>query len=136
MGRLTIKQAIEYWKIFLDEIEELKATPGTDPEEWDKQEKATVAALEALVKQRHYEDLEEQGRLYVLPCGIEKPLYALIPRLDWEGGYLETKWRISTVVPRNVEECLRWEDDMKRGLAFLTKEEAEAKLKELEGDKE
>lgn len=67
MARLTIEQAIEYWKIFLDEIEELKATPGIDPEEWDKQEKATVAALEALVKQRHYEDLEEQGRLIETP---------------------------------------------------------------------
>ena len=67
MGRLTIEQAIEYWKIFLDEIEELKTTPGTEPEEWDEQEKATVAALEALVKQRHYEDLEEAGRLIELP---------------------------------------------------------------------
>ena len=63
MSRLTIEQAIKYWKIFLDEIKELRATPGIDSEEWDEQEKATVAALEALVKQRHYEDLEEQGRL-------------------------------------------------------------------------
>ena len=84
-------------------------------------------------KLAHYEDLEEAGRLYVLACGIEKPLYALMPQLGWKDGHLKAKWRISTVVPRDVEECLLWEDDMKRGMAFLTKEEAEAKLKELEG---
>lgn len=87
-------------------------------------------------KLAHYEDMEEAGRLYVLACGIEKPLYVLIPQLDWKDSHFGTKWCISTVVPRDVEECLLWEDDVKRGMAFLTIAEAEAKLKELEGVKE
>lgn len=48
---MDTKRAIEYWKTFLDEIDELRHTPGTDPKEWEKQENATVAALEALTKQ-------------------------------------------------------------------------------------
>lgn len=70
MSSDRIEQAIEYWKTFWDEIDELRHTPGTDPEEWDEQENATAAALEALVKQRHYEDMEEQGRLIELPCAV------------------------------------------------------------------
>ena len=120
MGRLTIEQAIEYWKIFLDEIEELKATPGTDPEEWDEQEKATVAALEALVKQRHYKDLEEHGRLIELPCAVGDTVYFITK--NSEGEYIIGSGRFSCSwldYPRTI---------------YTTKEEAEAKLEELKGE--
>ena len=63
---MDTKQAIEYWKAFYDEIGELRHTPGTDPEEWDKQENATAAALEALVKQMPM-DSEPGG--YCPACG-------------------------------------------------------------------
>lgn len=140
MGRLTIEQAIEYWKIFLDEIDELKATPGTDPEEWDKQEKATVAALEALVKQRHYKDLEEAGRLIELPCAVGDTVYRTILDKVYEytvGSFLVDEngaWSMSLLFEQEEKKfAANMDCDNLGKTVFLTKEEAEAKLKELEG---
>ena len=48
---MNTEQAIEYWSKFHSEIEELEHTPLTDIAEWDRQEEATVIAIEALKKQ-------------------------------------------------------------------------------------
>lgn len=141
MGRLTIEQAIEYWKDFLDEIEELRYTPGTDPEEWDKQEKATAVALEALVKQRHYEDLEEQGRMIELPCAVGDTVYRAILGKVYEytvGSFLVDEngvWGMSIFFEQEEKKfAANMDCDNLGKTVFLTKEEAEAKLKELENE--
>lgn len=121
MGRLTIEQAIEYWKIFLDEIEELKTTPGTDLEEWDKQEKATVAALEALAKQRHDENLKKQGRLIEQKHGTWNYI---------NGGIINPHFRCSICYAPRFEHYAA--NDFNFCPACGAKMVSEVKLKELE----
>lgn len=92
----------------------------------------------ALDKLAHYEDLEEQGRLIELPCKVG-----------------DTVWRISECSAPSCEECFNFKRNMTNDCyhdykarivelsfgiymafhygetVFLTKEETEAKLKEL-----
>lgn len=80
---------------------------------------------EAFNKLAHYEDMEEQGRLIELPCAVGDTIYEIHDG-EIRTNRLVTKWRIA----RYLEEGFFGE------LVFTTKEEAEAKLKELEGVKE
>lgn len=78
---------------------------------------------EVFDKLAHYEDMEEQGRLIELPCAVG-----------------EIVWIARDGVP--VQESIFFRESdilclVEDGYIFgTTKEEAEAKLKELEGDKE
>lgn len=105
--------------------------PGT------KEAKSNVTIRQALEKLGEYEDLEEQGLLFRLPCKVG-----------------DTVWRIiisdNYIMPCNVEEFVYSNSlyiivreelfNTRRGLnineigktVFLTKEEAEQKLKEME----
>ena len=77
-------------------------------------------------KLAHYEDLEEQGRLIELPCGVGDTVYDI-------GSILG-----STAVPHKIE-TLQFAIFVKHLLNnrfFLTKEEAEARLAELKGTEE
>lgn len=94
-------------------------------------------ASELYWRLKHYEDLEEQGLLLKLPCKVGDTVYAFdYPRTD-----------IVVVVEEVVEKVLIWklgiEIETDGGCydleflgkkLFLTKEEAEAKLKEFEGE--
>ena len=76
-------------------------------------------------KLKHYEDLEEAGRLVELPCKVGTPIWYVgsdvnNETFDWEHFVAKYGFRISML-----------EDFGKR--CFLAKEEAEAKLAELEG---
>lgn len=74
-------------------------------------------SLIAMNKLAHYEDLEEQDRLAVLPC----PLHSRIYKIDKFDGV--------------VESVLNYVDIPKLGkTVFLTKEEAEEALKRLQGN--
>lgn len=71
-----------------------------------------------------YEDLEEQGRLIKLPCKVGDSIYSVI-----EDGLtiIELKFSLDFYVRRK--------NDIGKTV-FLTKSEAEAKLKELRGEKD
>ena len=75
---------------------------------------------EVIEKLAHYEDLEEAGRLIELPCAVGEPIYEIV-NLGIKKHILGYKWKIL----RYLEYGIFGES------AFLTKEEAEAKLKEL-----
>lgn len=77
--------------------------------------------FQALSKLTHYEDMEEQGRLIELPCAVGDTIYEVHDG-EIRTNRLVTKWRIT----RYLEEGFFGES------VFTTKEEAEAKLKELE----
>ena len=79
-------------------------------------------------KLAHYEDLEEQGRLIELPCAINTELYFVGEKADGTYGVYST-----TLFTLDL--CKSYEGKIGKGF-YLTEEEAEAKLKELEGDKE
>ena len=82
-----------------------------------------------------YEDLEEQGRLVILPCKVGDMLYRLVPNLYRE--YVEIKIA-QFVINKNgiyfiTDKGVSWSADKIGKTVFLTKSEAEAKLKELRG---
>lgn len=123
MERLTIDEIIEhcdrktemYEKVC--DIKYLETTTMNNPikEYWEHKQVA-----EYLRKLKAYEDLEEQGRLIKLPCKVGDTVYLI---KDSE-----------TIVGREADMMfigVLWEEFGKEW--FPTREEAEAKLKELRG---
>ena len=85
-------------------------------------------------KLAEYEDLEEQGRLVILPCKVGDTLYRLVPNLYRE--YVEIKIA-QFVINKNgiyfmTDKGVSWSADKIGKTVFLTKSEAEQKLKEME----
>lgn len=85
-----------------------------------------------------YEDLEEQGRLLKLPCKMGDTLYKLVPNLYRK--YVEIKIA-QFVINKNgiyfiTNKGVSWSVGKIGKNIFLTKSEAEAKLKELRGNNE
>lgn len=83
---------------------------------------------------KKYEDLEEQGRLVILPCKVGDTLYRLVPNLYRE--YVEIKIA-QFVINKNgiyfiTDKGVSWSADKIGKTVFLTKSEAEQKLKEME----
>nr|DAV62635.1 MAG TPA: Transcriptional regulator protein (SplA) [Caudoviricetes sp.] len=86
----------------------------------------------ALDKLATYEDLEEQGRLIKLPCKVGDTVYVIVGK----NISVQKIQRATIDSEMKIEFCTK-----RRGLAlfdigktvFLTKSEAEAKLKELRG---
>lgn len=77
-------------------------------------------------KLAHYEDLEEQGRLIELPC---EKVFRII-------NYDSPKYAFIDSIPIEIMPICDLKHIDNGNIFFSTKEEAEAKLKELEGDKE
>lgn len=93
--------------------------------------------VEDMVKKlADYENLEEQDRLVKLPCKVGDTLYRLVPNLYRE--YVEIKIA-QFVINKNgiyfiTNKGVSWSIDKIGKTVFLTKSEAEAKLKELRGN--
>lgn len=101
--------------------------------------------LKVAEKLKQYEDLEEQGRLLRLPCKLGDTIYAIIPSfsemryiiVDYEVVYYtcnSSGEQYLSCVRRNNEERYSYGISVKDigNAVFLTREEAEDKLKELE----
>lgn len=82
---------------------------------------AIEVAIQALEKLQVYKNLEEQGRLVKLPCKVGDDVYYIL------GIPYET--------PCAIDKCTFELSDINKigKTLFLTREEAEAKLKELRG---
>ena len=79
--------------------------------------------IELLRKLAHYEDLEEQGRLIELPCAVGDTVYKITTQRD---AYDDQEY------PVVIQASFRMDMlSLINKKVFLTKEEAEAKLKEL-----
>ena len=92
--------------------------------------------LKIAEKLKEYEDLEEQGLLLRLPCKVGDTLYRLVPNLYRE--YVEIKIA-QFVINKNgiyfiTDKGVSWSVDKIGKTVFLTKSEAEQKLKEMECD--
>ena len=83
----------------------------------------------AINKCTDYEDLEEQGKLLKLPCAVGDMVYVL--RLD-NTAYMMNNEKVWEIVEDKFE---IFHFDSIGKTVFLTKEEAEAALKELERGK-
>lgn len=88
--------------------------------------------LNLATKLKEYEDLEEQGRLIKLPCKVGDTVYVIVGK----NISVQKIQRATIDSEMKIEFCTK-----RRGFAlfnigktvFLTKSEAEAKLKELRG---
>lgn len=91
---------------------------------------------DVLVKLAHYEDLEEQGLLLKLPCKVGDKAYHVIEDNIANPPIYISEHEIQDVSAKSVYFADDWWsfEEMREMNAFLNKEEAEAKLKEL-GDK-
>mgnify|MGYP000537476758 CR=1 FL=1 len=86
-------------------------------------------------KSKEYQQLEEQDRLIKLPCKVGDTLYRLVPNLYRE--YVEIKIA-QFVINKNgiyfiTNRGVHWNVNRIGKTVFLTREEAEAKLKGLRG---
>ena len=99
---------------------------------------------DAYYKLQHYEDLEEQGRLITLPCKIGDTVYyinthnrlSLFKNTVYEAKvarFVTTRYGTSIVIQiRNEYGCTEhYSEDNYNKTVFLTREEAEAALKEV-----
>ena len=125
-----------------------------DDELWERACEPDCEEVDAVYRKlKEYEDAEEQGLLLRLPCGIGSDVY-FIPskvnfRLNLLSGLTEENRVFHQVVDRITFRKNGWymecDADLEYGIGrilrdenygvtwFLSKEEAEAKLKELRG---
>lgn len=76
-------------------------------------------------KLAYYEDLEEQGRLIKLPCKVGDTVYHVVQGRIVEASNVDLFFLLLSVVENRFNNSV-----------FLTKSEAEEKLKELRGKNE
>lgn len=100
---------------------------------------AHVTSVEAMKELKAYKDLEEQGRLIELPCAVGDTVYRTILDKVYEytvGSFLVDEngaWGMSLLFEQEEKKfAANMDCDNLGKTVFLTKEEAEAKLKELE----
>lgn len=110
------------------------ATPSGEPVEWENNRHNVLQKL------ADYEDLEEQGRLLKLPCKVGDTVYGISM-----GKIIKLAVNEISIFYMKGEKIINVKcqnDDMFRNYietefgktVFLTKSEAEAKLKELRGE--
>lgn len=78
--------------------------------------------LKVYFKLKDYEDLEEQGRLIKLPCKVGDTVYHVVQGRIVEVSNVDLFFLLLSVAENRFNNSV-----------FLTKSEAEAKLKELRG---
>lgn len=111
-----------------------------DDELWERACEPDCEEIDAVYRKlKEYEDLEEQGRLVKLPCKFGTEVY----NITWwddvqEKVVVKGKTYCRTVRKHKVTKSIfSYFDILKFGkTVFLTKSEAEAKLKELRGEED
>lgn len=78
-----------------------------------------------------YEEAEKQGLLIRLPCKLGDTVYHIVSHTVDVTGY-RMEWELETTVKPTAFRI--WMMDAIGKTVFLTREEAEAKLKELKGE--
>lgn len=105
---------------------------------------------EWLEKFKEYQQLEEQGRLVILPCKVGDTVYVngvlgcgeaeryRVIRVDYHStlGTGRNEFYIEALLCANLDSSIGFYDKQFGKTVFLTKAEAEAKLKELRGNDE
>ena len=76
---------------------------------------------------KRYRDLEEQGRLLVLPCKVGDVVYEIIEETVPNRYFYINEWQVQDVSAKAVKYADEWESYDYENLYF-TREEAEAAL--------
>lgn len=125
-----------------------------DDEMWERACEPDCEEIDAVYRKlKEYEDAEEQGVLLRLPCGIGADVYSIPSKTNFLLNLLNRHEEENRVFHQTVDRIIfkkgGWymecDSDLKYGTGrilldtsygvtwFLTREEAEAKLKEMEG---
>lgn len=88
---------------------------------------------ELVEKLAEYEDLEEQGKLLKLPCAVGDTIYAIYS--DEDSSFIEEPKVVEVSTHRVWIDSAYFDYDDFGKTVFLTRQEAEAALKELERGK-
>lgn len=135
MDRLTREMTFEEEYTFLKkEVKELfdKEDRESEPPESHCVVRRALRCIKKFVAElepyKEYKDLEEQGFLLRLPCKVGDTIYELYR----DGEYCVSWWDIKEV-GFSLSYYERYKDKFGKSV-FLTKEEAEQKLKEMESD--
>lgn len=158
MERLTIDEIIEHCDRKTEmyekacDVKYLETTTMNNPikEYWEHKQVA-----ECLRKLKAYEDLEEHGRLIILPCKVGDIVYVndilgcgeveryKVIRVDYHStlGTGRNEFYIEALLCTNPDKSIAFYDKQFGKTVFgktifLTKSEAEARLKELRGSNE
>ena len=138
MERLTIDEVIEHCNKTCDMTEKIAKARGHELESIESNQFWEHYQVRAWLKElKRYKDLEEQGLLLRLPCPIGTTVY----NTTW-WNYVEEKVKVDgktfyrTVHKHKVSKSTFSLLDVKDfgKTVFLTKAEAEQKLKEIESD--
>lgn len=96
-----------------------------DDELWERACEPDCEEIDAVYRKlKEYEDLEEQGRLVQLPCKVGDTVYHVVQGRIVEVSNVDLFFLLLSVAENRFNNSV-----------FLTKSEAEAKLKELRGGK-
>ena len=85
------------------------------------------AMAELRERLKYYEDLEEQGRLLVLPCKVGDTVYEIIEETVPNRYFYINEWKVQDVSTQSIKYADEWESYDYENLYF-TREEAEAAL--------
>lgn len=85
------------------------------------------AMAELRERLKYYEDLEEQGRLLVLPCKVGDTVYEIIEETVPNRYFYINEWKVQDVSTQSIKYADEWELYDYENLYF-TREEAEAAL--------
>lgn len=83
---------------------------------------------------KRYRDLEEQGRLLVLPCKVGDTVYEIIEETVPNRYFYINEWPVQDVSAKAVKYADEWEPH-DYGNLYFTREEAEAALERRKGEK-
>ena len=85
------------------------------------------AMAELRERLKYHEDLEEQGRLLVLPCKVGDTVYEIIEETVPNRYFYINEWKVQDVSTQSIKYADEWESYDYENLYF-TREEAEAAL--------
>ena len=95
-----------------------------DDELWERACEPECEEIDAVYRKlKEYEDLEEQGRLISLPCKVGDTVYHVVQGRIVEVSNVDLFFLLLSVAENRFNNSV-----------FLTKSEAEQKLKEMESD--
>jgi hypothetical protein len=84
---------------------------------------------------KRYRDLEEQGRLLVLPCRVGDTVYEILEETVPNHHFYINEWKVQDVSTQSIKYADEWESYDYENLYF-TREEAEAALERRRKDNE
>jgi len=92
------------------------------------------AMAELREKLKYYEDLEEQGRLLVLPCKVGDTVYEILEETVPNHYFYISEHKVQDVSTRGIKYADDW-NPCDNGNLLFTKREAEAELERRKGKK-